>query len=157
MGDAAPDGVVERGRVLAGLDDAVVLPQQLVARIAADLAELVVDVGDAARRVGDTDDGMVVQRQVLAFAFVQGGAQALLHRAILPRPPRPCGNGGDQVFGLHRLDQEVVAAQVQRQQLLAHVGLGGEEQDGQAQIFVAFAHNGGQLGAIDLGHVDVQY
>lgn len=49
-------------RVITGVDDAVVLPEQLLARILRDLAELVVDVGDPSVLVGDGDDARLIDR-----------------------------------------------------------------------------------------------
>ena len=49
-------------RVVAGVDDPVVLADQLLARVPRDLAELVVDVGDAAPDVGGRDDRRVIER-----------------------------------------------------------------------------------------------
>ena len=46
--DRAPERPDERRRVIAGVDDAMVLADQLLAGVAGDLAELVVDVGDEA-------------------------------------------------------------------------------------------------------------
>ena len=48
-----------------GIDHAVVAPQQLCAAVAADLAKLVVGVGNVTGQVGDADDGVLVQRKFL--------------------------------------------------------------------------------------------
>jgi CheY-like chemotaxis protein len=49
-------------RVIPGVDDAVVLAEELIARIARDLTELVVRIGDAAVHVGDRDDRRMIER-----------------------------------------------------------------------------------------------
>ena len=62
VGDRPPELADELLRVIGGVDDPVILPDQLVARIPGDLAELVVDVGDPAGDVGGGDDGRVIER-----------------------------------------------------------------------------------------------
>src|SRR4030095_11808329 len=57
-----PEVLHEFLRVVPGVDDAVVLPEELIARIARDLTELVVRIGDAAVHVGDRDDRRVIER-----------------------------------------------------------------------------------------------
>ncbi len=49
-------------RVVPRVDDAVVLPEELVPRIPGDLTELVVGVRDSAVHVGNRHDGRVIER-----------------------------------------------------------------------------------------------
>ena len=60
-GDGAPHPGKEGRRLHPRVDDAVVLPQQLVAGIATDGAEGIVDFDDRAVAIGDRDDGVTVQ------------------------------------------------------------------------------------------------
>ena len=53
MADGGPEVVEELFGMMAGIDDAVILTEELAAAVFGDLAELVVDVGDPAARVGD--------------------------------------------------------------------------------------------------------
>jgi hypothetical protein len=64
--------------VVPGVDEAVVLPDQLVAGVAGYLAELVVDVGDGPLLIGDGDDSRLVQRELQVGELLQGLAQVLL-------------------------------------------------------------------------------
>ena len=48
--------------MMAGVDDAMVLPDQLAARVLRDLAKLVVGVGDDAAVIGAGDDRRLVER-----------------------------------------------------------------------------------------------
>ena len=59
--DGAPEIANELFRVIARVDDPVILSDQLVARVLRDLAELVVDVGDEAARVCGCDDCGLVE------------------------------------------------------------------------------------------------
>ena len=58
----------------------MVAPDQLVARVAGDLAELVVDVRDGAVPVGDGDDRRLVEREAQVFQAERGrvGAREIL-------------------------------------------------------------------------------
>src|SRR6185436_15969218 len=60
--DGGPQVVEEFLRVVARVDDAMVLSQQLLTRVFGDFAELVVDVSDPALRIGNSYDGMSIQR-----------------------------------------------------------------------------------------------
>ena len=62
VGDRHPQVAHELVGVQARVDDPVVLAEELLAGIARNLTELVVDVGDPARHVGGRDDGGVVER-----------------------------------------------------------------------------------------------
>jgi len=62
VGDRVPEVLHELLRVIPGVDDAVVLPEELIARIARDLAELVVRITDAAVHVGDGHDRRMIER-----------------------------------------------------------------------------------------------
>ncbi len=59
-GDGLPHGAPEFIRLGLGLDDAVALPQQFFAAVAADAAKLVVDADDVAGGVGNRHDRMLV-------------------------------------------------------------------------------------------------
>jgi hypothetical protein len=63
-----PQIFVNGGRVNAGFDDTVVLAEQLFERVLADFAEFLVGVDDVAVDVGDADDGMLVERELLVFS-----------------------------------------------------------------------------------------
>ena len=55
------------------IDDAVVLPEEFVAEMLGDGAELVVDVGDLATGIGDGDNGVFIQRRFqIADLFERG-------------------------------------------------------------------------------------
>ena len=55
----------------AGIDDAMILAEQFLARVFRDRAELVVHVGDLSLRVGDGDDGVLVERRLHVVQFAQ--------------------------------------------------------------------------------------
>ncbi len=57
--------------MMAGIDDAMILPQQLFTGVFGDGAELVVDVGDFSLRIGDGDDGMFVKRGFQVADFLE--------------------------------------------------------------------------------------
>jgi hypothetical protein len=59
--DRGPEVAEELLGMVAGIDDPVVLADQLIARIPGNRAELVVDVGDPALGVGDRHDRMLVE------------------------------------------------------------------------------------------------
>ena len=61
--------------MVTGIDDPVRFPQQLFARKFGDGAEFVIDVGDDAARVGDGDDGVLVERGLEIADLTQRGAQ----------------------------------------------------------------------------------
>ncbi|OIQ87435.1 hypothetical protein GALL_306860 [mine drainage metagenome] len=63
--NGAPHVEKEFRRMVAGFENAVVLPEQLFTAVSADLAEFVVDVGDLAGLVGDGDDGMQIECELL--------------------------------------------------------------------------------------------
>src|ERR1035438_4814162 len=75
--DRAPDAMEERLGVVARVDDPVVLSHQLPAGVFRDGAELVIDVGDAPRRVGDRHDGVLVQGGLDVLQLFYSGAHAL--------------------------------------------------------------------------------
>ena len=60
-GDRVPQVANELLRVIGGVDEAVVLPEQLLARVPRDLAELVVDVRDDAPMIRRRDDRRLVE------------------------------------------------------------------------------------------------
>ncbi len=70
-------------RVHPRLDDPVVASEQFVARVAADLAEPVVGVGNRPVHIGDADDGMLVQSELLVGQREQRALQVPLTRLAL--------------------------------------------------------------------------
>ena len=103
--DGGPERAEEGGRVVPGVDDAVVLAEQLRAGVLGDRAELFVDVGDPPLRVGDRDDRVRVERSLeigeLAEPFRRrgsrgrqgrGGGCGGIHRRRLGWGT-PCGKG----------------------------------------------------------------
>ena len=76
-GDRRPEVANEFLRMETGVDDAVILAQQFLARIFRDRAELVVRVGYRAARIGDGDDGVLVKRRPQVRDLLQGIAQRL--------------------------------------------------------------------------------
>ncbi|OIQ63254.1 hypothetical protein GALL_552050 [mine drainage metagenome] len=67
--DRLPELGHEDAGMVARIDDAVVLAQQLLPGILRDGAELVVHVGDPPPGVGDGDDGVLVQRPLEILQF----------------------------------------------------------------------------------------
>jgi hypothetical protein len=64
--------------VMPRVEQAMVLSDQLFTRIATDGAELIVDIGDATFDIGDSHDGMLVEREFLLFKFDQDASQFAL-------------------------------------------------------------------------------
>ena len=54
---------------MAGVDEAMVLSEQLGARVFGNGAEPVVDVGDSALRIRDGDDGVLIERRLQLGEF----------------------------------------------------------------------------------------
>src|SRR5438270_640310 len=76
----------------------MVLPQQFLARVFADSAELVVHISDGPLNVSGGDDGMLVQRELLVGYFLQrllARGQALLKRFVGPLALGNVGANGD--------------------------------------------------------------
>ena len=69
--DGVPHFLIELWRVFARLEEAMVVSCQFVTRVAADFAELVVDIGDVPRPIRYADDGVLVQYLVLLLAFIK--------------------------------------------------------------------------------------
>ena len=67
--DGPPHVAEHLRRMHAGVDDAVVLPEQFLALVTAQFAEAVVGVVDGAGGVGDADDGVLVERELLVVQF----------------------------------------------------------------------------------------
>ena len=84
--DRLPELPDELLRVVAGVDDAVVLPEQLLAGVLRDLAELVVDVVDDPALVRPRDDRGLVE-----------GVDDVVELAA-SRPPRPSSPAGYGTF-----------------------------------------------------------
>ncbi len=97
--DSAPETAVELVGMQARLDDAMVLAEQFGPGIAAHLAELVVDVDDVTSAVGDADDCVAIQRQVLAPALIQRAIERALG---LRRPAATFSAGGDRRYQAER-------------------------------------------------------
>ena len=142
--------------VLARSHETQVLTQQLMPAVAAHLAKPVVGIGQHTRRIGDTDDGVMIQRQVLALTLVKSRLKAALHTAGVTGPPCPSVHRSDQMGGLNRLDEEIVAAQIECQQLLRQVGLAGHKQDGQVQPVLHVPQGRSDLRPAGFGHVDIE-
>ena len=66
-GEGSPHLHEERLVVVTGVEDAVVLSEQFLARVLADPDELVVDERDPAVQSGDADDGMLVHGELELF------------------------------------------------------------------------------------------
>src|SRR5947209_952854 len=75
-------------RVVGRVDEAVILSDQLLARVLRDFAELVVDVVDRAALIRDGDDGRLVERELQVGQFLQRAAQRLLGAVIADGLPR---------------------------------------------------------------------
>ena len=102
LADGVPHVAEKFGRMLVRIDDPVVAAEQFVAGIAADLAEAVVGIDDGAGCVGDADDGVLVEGELLVgqcaapgFALIDQGGEALCQRAEVFL-------GQDQRIGLGR-------------------------------------------------------
>ena len=65
-------------RMVGGVDETVVLADQLLPGVLGDLAELVVDVGDPAPLVREGDDGRFVQDELQVRQLPEGPLQLLL-------------------------------------------------------------------------------
>ncbi len=76
--------------MVTGIDDAMILPQQFLPVIFRNGAKLVVDVGDFALRIGDGDDGVLVQRRLQIADLLERGLQLFLRPLALRNvgPPR---------------------------------------------------------------------
>src|SRR5258708_38919726 len=76
-------------RMVAGIEDAMILTDQLTLGIFADGAEFLIDVGDGALDVGYGDDGMLIERKFLVRKFFEGSfacAEAFLYCQLDPFP-----------------------------------------------------------------------
>ena len=94
------------GRVQAGVDEAVVLTDQLGEGVATDFAKTLVGVGDLAVQVGDAHDGVLVQRKLLVGQVVVLGEQALGHHIQrLPQGLNFSRAAGHRQFGAQGLVQ----------------------------------------------------
>jgi hypothetical protein len=60
-GNGGPELADKFLRMMAGIDDAMILPEQFGAGVFRDRAKLVVYVGDPALGIGDRNDGMLVE------------------------------------------------------------------------------------------------
>ena len=75
-GDGPPQVADELLGVIAGVHDPMVLPDKFLSRVPGDLAERVVDVGDAASDVGGRHDGRVIERPLEIGELVDAGRRA---------------------------------------------------------------------------------
>ena len=70
---AVGDGLIQVDEKIqgvgAGIEQAVVLPQKLFARVVADGAKLVVDIGNGAPHIGHGNDGVLIQCKFLVSEF----------------------------------------------------------------------------------------
>ena len=71
LGDHLIHGLEKTRWVIAGVHDAVILPNDLLARQAADLDEFVVAVGDVTLDIRHGHDGMLIQHKFLLIEFAQ--------------------------------------------------------------------------------------
>ena len=71
-GDGAIEFLEELGGMKVGIDDAMGSAEEFVAGIAADSAELVVDVGNTALGIGDGDDGVLIEGEFLVGKSLLG-------------------------------------------------------------------------------------
>ncbi len=83
-GNRFPHIAEQSGRILHRLDDTVVFANQLFARITADFTELVVGVEDGALRIGDADDGVLVEGELLVRQIAECRLQLALALLALP-------------------------------------------------------------------------
>ena len=91
VGDRDPQVPDELFRVICRIDDPVIVAEQLLARVLRDVAELLVGVGDSARRVGDGHDRGLIDRRVdvgegfcLRLKVEPGPAESLEHHRGRP-------------------------------------------------------------------------
>jgi two-component system, NtrC family, response regulator AtoC len=68
----SPQVADELRRVICGVDDAMILADQLLTRIPGDLAKLVVDVGDSSRDLRDGDDRGMIEGTLHVFELGNG-------------------------------------------------------------------------------------
>src|SRR5882757_4654727 len=73
--------------MMARIEDAVILAQQLVSGVFADAAELLIDIGDRALDVGDSHDSVLIECKLLISEFFErsfAGGKAFFHRIFSP-------------------------------------------------------------------------
>src|SRR5205085_9033180 len=87
-GNGRPKVVHELIRVVCRVNDAVILSEQLLARVLRDFAELVVDVLDRAALICDGDDGRLVESELEVGQLLERAAQRLLGAVIADGWPR---------------------------------------------------------------------
>jgi hypothetical protein len=71
----------------AGIEKAVILAEKFLAGVSGNLAKLVVDVDDPAARVGDADDGVLIEGVFVKIQFVSGAAEGFARRQQAPGLP----------------------------------------------------------------------
>src|SRR5437868_1327391 len=74
--DSSPEVGEEGFRMVAGIDDSVIPPEQFFAGIFRNLTKLVIHVSDVTSRIGDGDDGMSVERGLYVAQLLQCGLNA---------------------------------------------------------------------------------
>ena len=86
--DRSPQLANELLLVIARVDDAVIMTEELLARVAGNLAERVIDVADAAGHVSDRDDRRVVERALEVRELTAGRTIILAMLAVRRGPLR---------------------------------------------------------------------
>ena len=112
-----------------GTEHAVGLSEQFLTRVAADLAQAVIGIGDVAGRIGDADDRMLVESEHLVFDVA---AQAFAVLEDLGDHAQHLGHAGIAVVHRFQADaaQQAVGGAAQHAQA-ARLLVGQ-----QAQVFV---------------------
>jgi len=77
--DGVPHFLEQGFGMLTRFDDTVVLTNQFICAVAADVTKALVGVSDVAIQVGDADDGMLVKGEFLAVEFGVLQQKALRH------------------------------------------------------------------------------
>jgi hypothetical protein len=72
--DGRPQITDEFFRMKAGIDDAMILPEQFLAGVFGNGAKLVVDVGDLSLRVGDGYNGVFIKSGLKVVNFFERGS-----------------------------------------------------------------------------------
>ncbi len=64
-------------RMMAGIDDAVVAPQEFLATVLGYRTELIVHISDLTLRIGDRHDGMLIHGGLQVVELLERGLQIL--------------------------------------------------------------------------------
>ena len=57
----------------------MILPQQLFTCVFTDLTKLIIGISDITFHIGDTNDGMLIKRNIFILTFTQSFLQIFLH------------------------------------------------------------------------------